>query len=104
MDRERRCISESGTVFPKAFEQEAADYVVKREVSLVRTEQWWHQWKESQGLRPLILFLIVSPSPSKLQGWALRWEKWLDFIKKKILGPAFHNFLVGEEIEFKPTP
>lgn len=40
MDRERRCISESGTVFPKAFEQEAADYVVKREVSLVRTEQW----------------------------------------------------------------
>lgn len=104
MDRERRCISESGTIFPKAFEQETAENAEKREVSLVRTEQWQHRWKESQGLKLLILFLVVSPSPSKLQGWAPKWEKWLDFIKKKILGPAFHNFLVGEEIEFKPTP
>jgi hypothetical protein len=43
MDRERRCISESGTIFPKAFEQETAENVEKREVSLVRTEQWQHR-------------------------------------------------------------
>ena len=68
MDRESRCISESGTIFPKAFEQETAENVEKREVSLVRTE-WQHRWKESQGQKLLILFLVVSPSPSKLQGW-----------------------------------